>query len=100
MKMTIEQLDFPLSLKTKIMKIKNISKLSIDFVGGKNIVIDNTNLAIQEPHRIIISNKTSSVILFNYEYDDKLYSRLDNQISLSKLPIIIAKLLKWKFCRI
>jgi len=94
MKLTIETLDFPTSVKTKIMKIKNISKLSIDFINGKNIIFDKTNVALQEPHKIIISNNTSSIILLNYENDDNLYSQSNNHISLSNLFIIIEKLIK------
>ena len=94
MKMTLEQLEFPTNVKTKIMKIKNISKLNIDFISGKNIIIENTNIALQEPHRIIISNNTSSIILLNYENDDNLYSQSNNHISLSNLTTIITKLLK------
>jgi len=94
MKLTIETLDFPTSVKTKIMKIKNISRLSIDFINGKNIIFDKTNVALQEPHKIIISNQTSSIILLNYENDDNLYSQYNNNISLTNLATIINKLLK------
>jgi len=65
MKMTIEKLKFPASIKIKIMKIKNISKLELDFISGKNIIFENTNVALHESHKIIISNNISSVILLN-----------------------------------
>lgn len=56
-------------------------------------MFDNINLAIQEPHKLIISNKISSIILLNYEDDEKLYSNTGNHIPLSKLTTIITKLL-------
>ncbi len=37
MKVSIEQLEFPSSIKDKILKLKDISKLHIDFIGGKYI---------------------------------------------------------------
>lgn len=56
MKITIEPLEFPLSVKEKLMKIPKISKLHIEFVNEKNIHFDKTNLSINEPHKVIISN--------------------------------------------
>ena len=56
MKITIEHLEFPLSVKDKITKIPKISKLHLSFISGKNIHFDKTNLSIKEPHKIIISN--------------------------------------------
>ena len=56
MKVSIKQLEFPSSIKDKILKLKDISKLHIDFIGGKYIHFENTNLTIHEPHQIIISN--------------------------------------------
>ena len=55
MKITIEQLEFPLCVKEKITKIPKISKLHLEFINGKNIHFDKTNLSIHEPHKIIIS---------------------------------------------
>lgn len=44
MKITIESLEFPLSVKEKLMKIPKISKLHIEFVNGKNIHFDKTKV--------------------------------------------------------
>ena len=52
MKITIEHLEFPLSVKEKLMKIPKISKLHIEFVNGKNIHFDKTNLSLNEPHKV------------------------------------------------
>lgn len=59
MKIIIEHLEFPLSVKDKITKIPKISKLHLSFIYGKNIHFDKTNLSIKEPHKIIISNESS-----------------------------------------
>lgn len=40
MKITIEPLEFPISVKEKLMKIPKITKLHIEFVNGKNINFD------------------------------------------------------------
>ncbi len=93
MKITIEPLEFPLCVKTKITKIPKISKLHLEFINGKNIHFDKTNLSIREPHKIIISNESSCLILINYENDNNLYLK-DSQeiITLSKLSDIILKM--------
>ena len=93
MKPAIEQLEFPLCIKKKILLIKNIGKLNTQFIAGKNIKINNTNLALHQPHKIIISNDTTSVVILNYENDNNLYSINSNHISLSKLLTIINNLL-------
>jgi len=92
MKLTIEQLDFPLCIKNKIKMIKDISKWNVEFISGKNIKFKKTNLAVHEPHKIIISNNKTSFVLLNYEGDNNLYSINSNHISVSKLSNIITNL--------
>lgn len=95
MKITIEHLEFPLSVKDKITKIPQISKLHLDFISGKNIHFDKTNLSIKEPHKIIISNESSCLILISYENDNNLYVKDSHEImTLSKLSDLILKM--WK----
>ena len=95
MKITIEHLEFPLSVKDKITKIPKISKLHLDFISGKNIHFDKTNLSIKEPHKIIISNEASCLILISYEEDNNLYAIDSHEIiTLSKLSDLVLKL--WK----
>ncbi len=48
MKITVEPLEFPLCVKEKLLKIPKISKLHIEFVNGKNIDFNKTNLSIYE----------------------------------------------------
>lgn len=74
MKISTEQLDFPLCIKNKILRIKDITKLQIDFIAGKYIRFNKTNLALQEPHKIVISNELSSIVILAYEDDTTLYS--------------------------
>ena len=57
MEITIEDLEFPLSIKDKITKIPKISKLHLVFIFGKNIHFDKINLSIKERHNIMISNE-------------------------------------------
>ena len=45
MKVSIEQLEFPSSIKDKILKLKDISKIHADFIGGKYIHFEKTNLS-------------------------------------------------------
>lgn len=100
MKITIEHLEFPLSVKgkiTKIPKISKISKLHLDFISGKNIHFDKTNLSIKEPHKIIISNESSCLILISYEDDNNLYVKDSHEImTLSKLSDLVLKMQKMK----
>ena len=58
MNVPIEILKFILYIKTKILGIKNISKLNIGHISSKNIVFNHFNLELNEPHEIIISNNT------------------------------------------
>ena len=73
MKITIKQLEFSLCVKEKIMKIPKISKLHLEFINGNNIHFDKTNLSINEPHKIIVSNDLSCLILLFYPNENNLY---------------------------
>lgn len=48
MNVSIEILEFPLCVKNKILKIKDITKLNIEYIAGKNIVFNNSNLGLKE----------------------------------------------------
>ncbi len=94
MKITIEHLEFPISVKEKLLKIPKISKLHIEFVNGKNIHFDKTNLSINEPHQIIIGNDLSCIILLTYPNDNNFYLKdsLEN-ITLETIKFLILKML-------
>ena len=55
MNVSIETLEFPLCIKNKILRIKDITKLNIGYISGKNIIFKNTNLGLFEPHKLIIT---------------------------------------------
>ena len=63
MNVSIEILEFPLCVKNMILRIKDITKLNIEYIAGKNIVFNNSNLGLKEPHKIIISNGTDKLVL-------------------------------------
>ena len=92
-KITIEQLEFLLRVKDKITKISKTSKLRLDFISGKNIYFDKTNLSIKEPHKITISNESSCLILISYEDDNNLYVKDSHEIiTLSRLSDLVLKM--------
>lgn len=94
MKITIEPLEFPLCVKEKLMKIPKISKLHIEFVSGKNIHFDKTNLSINEPHKVIISNESFCIILLSYPNDNNLYLKDSLEvITLESIKFLIFKML-------
>ena len=95
MNVSIEFLEFPLCVKNKILRIKNITKLTIEYIAGKNIVFNNSNLGLNEPHKIIISNNTQSLVLLCYDNDSNLYNEdLSDTITITELTNIIECLLK------
>ncbi len=95
MKVSIEQLEFPSSIKDKILKLKDISKIHIDFIGGKYIHFENTNLSIHEPHQIVISNENSYFVLIAYENNSTLYDKSNMQnVTMESIKFLIFKMLK------
>ena len=95
MNVSIEILEFPLCIKNKILRIKNITKLNIEYIAGKNIVFNHSNLGLNEPHKIIISNNTQSIVLLCYDDDSNLYNEdLSDTITITELASIVEYLLK------
>lgn len=95
MNVSIKFLEFPLCVKNKILRIKNITKLNIEYIAGKNIVFNRSNLGLNEPHKIIISNNTQSIVLLCYDDDSNLYNEdLSDIITITELSNIIEYLLK------
>ena len=61
----------------------------------KNIVFNHPNLGLNEPHKIIISNNTQSLVLLCYDDDSNLYNEdLSDTITITQLTNIIEYLLK------
>ncbi len=95
MNVFIKFLEFPLCVKNKILRIKNITKLNIEYVAGKNIVFNHSNLGLNEPHKIIISNNIQSIVLLCYDNDSNLYNEdLSDTITIIELASIVEYLLK------
>lgn len=69
---SIKLLEFPLYIKNKILKIKDITKLNIEYITGTNIVFHNSNLKLNKPHKIIISNNVQNLVLLCYNNDQNL----------------------------
>lgn len=94
MKITIKLLEFPISVKEKIIKIPNISKLGITFINGKYIHFNNTNISINDPHKIIISNNSYCLILLSYENDNNFYLKDSLKlITLNEIKNIISMII-------
>ena len=82
-------------IKNKILRIKNITKLNIEYIAEKNIVFNNSNLGLNEPHKNIISNDKDKIVLPCYDNDSNLYNEyLSDIITITKLTNIIEYLLK------
>ncbi len=95
MNMSIEILEFPLCVKNKILRIKNITKLNIEYITGKNIIFNNSNFGLKEPHKIIISNDKKRIVLLCYDDDTNLYNEnLSEIITISKLTDIVKEILE------
>ena len=73
--------------------IKDIIKLNIEYVSGKNIIFKNTNLGLIEPHKII-ANNNKGIVLLCYNEDTTLYKNdLSGTITINELTNIIKVLL-------
>ena len=95
MNVSIEILEFPLCVKNKILRIKDITKLNIEYITGKNIIFNNSNLGLKEPHKIIISNGKERIVLLCYDDDTNLYNEdLSEIITISKLTDIVKEILE------
>lgn len=85
MKTTIETLKFPCEIKKKLKIKVSMGNLDIKFIDGHLIKFDKTNLSVQEPHRIIASNKINTLVALLYDNEDKIYLPNENAIiSLTK----------------
>ena len=73
MNVSIEILEFPLCVKNKILRIKDITKLNIEYIVGKNIIFNNFNLGLKETHKIVINNGKKRIVLLCYD-DTNLYN--------------------------
>lgn len=95
MKTTIEPLKFPCEFKKKLKMKASLGNLSINYIDGHLIKINNTNLSITEPYKIIVKNNTNTLIAYLYEDNDKIYLPISNAIILfTKFVTILSKMNK------
>ena len=90
MKTTIENLEFPCEIKKKLKMKVSMGNLELEFINGHLIKFDKTNLSVQEPHKIIASNKKNTLVALIYNDEDKIYLPNENAIiSLTKYISIL-----------
>lgn len=95
MKTTIETLKFPCEFKKKLKMKASLGNLIIDLIDGHLIRIDNTNLSITEPYKIIAKNNSNILIAYLYEDNDKIYLPVSNAIiSFTKFVTILSEMNK------
>ncbi len=93
MKTTIETLKFPCEFKKKLKMKVSLGNLSINLIDGHLIKINNTNLSITEPYKIIIKNGSNTLIAYLYEDIDRIYLPTSNAIiSFTKFTQIISEI--------
>lgn len=80
MKTTIETIEFPCEIKRKLKIKASMGNLDIKFINGHLINFDKTNLSVQEPHKIIVSNKNNTLGALFYNNEDKIYLPNENAI--------------------
>ncbi len=80
MKTTIETLKFPCEFKKKLKMKASLGNLSISYIDGHLIKINNINLGITEPYKMIIKNNKITLIAYLYEDNDKIYLPISNAI--------------------
>ncbi len=73
MKTVITELPFPCEIKNKIKIKVSTGNLEINFLPGHLIKIDNTNISIEEPHRIIVKKDNMILLAMFYNNEDKIY---------------------------
>lgn len=73
MKTVITELPFPCEIKNKIKMKVSTGNLEINFLSGHLIKIDNTNISIEEPHRIIVKKDNMILLAMLYNNEDKIY---------------------------
>lgn len=80
MKTVITELPFPCEIKNKIKMKVSTGNLEIKFLPGHLIKIDNTNISIEEPHRIIVKKDNMILLAMLYNNEDKIYLPNNNII--------------------
>ncbi len=62
-------------MKLKKLKMKvSIGNLEVEFINGHLIKFDKTNLSLQEPHKIVASNKNNTLIDLLYDNEENIFT--------------------------
>ena len=80
MKTTIESLEFPSDIKKRLKMKVSTTNLNIEFLSGHIIKLNQTNISVREPHRIIGSNSKNTLIALLYDDIEKIYLPRENAI--------------------
>lgn len=80
MKTVITELPFPCEIKNKIKMKVSKGNMKIIFLPGHLIKINNTNISIEEPYRIIVKKDNMVLLAMLYENEDKIYLPNNNII--------------------
>jgi hypothetical protein len=92
MELTEENLEFPCELKEKIIKMINTSRIKVEFVNGRKLIINKTNIAIENPSKIIFSNNTYYLEALLYlGFNDFYVKNFDEPLSLNRLASFVNK---------
>lgn len=83
-----KKIDMSDELKTKIEWSCKFSKKSYEIIEGYLRIVEHTNLAYVEPHKVIIDNQ---LYLFFNEQKHFYLGNLNNKIPLSELSEYIAR---------
>ncbi len=95
MKTTIETLEFPCEFKKKLKMKASLGNLSISFTSVHLIKVNNTNLSVTEPYKIIVENNSKTLIAYLYKDNDKIYLPISNAIiSFAKFITILNEMNK------
>ena len=80
MKTTIETINFPVEVKTKLKMKVSDTNLKFEFLSGHIIKFDKTNLSVREPHKVVVNNDNQALIALLYDDSDKVYLPNHNAI--------------------
>ena len=92
MKTSYEYLIFPVGIREKLLKWINTSRIKVEFIEGKLIIINKTNIGLEEPNRIIFSNNEKTIEVLLYEDSNCFYLKdSSNPISFKSLVSLVNK---------
>lgn len=79
-------------LENRIKMVCNFNNARCDFVQGKILNIDKTNVSFVEPHKINIKIKNKKIMLLYFDKDNLFFNDRSMQITLEQLNILLKEL--------